>query len=219
MQWSWIFSGGTPEVSTETHPVVTYNQTGTYVVVLQAANSSGTNSNTKTAFIEVGSAPQKPIISASGNTLTVTNPQNQSIQWYFEDFIISGATLSTYQFEKQGDYKVSLITDNGCTIFSETFNTSSILSVDNAKTGLRMINLYPNPTGGNLNLTIEANENENLEIKIFDILGKLVHFEKASVLGATVSTHEINTGKLLKGMYLLQVSNGNELRTIKFVKN
>jgi PKD repeat protein len=51
--WSWSFPGGTPSTSTLQNPTVTYNTLGSYNVTLQATNSLGTNTITKTAYINV----------------------------------------------------------------------------------------------------------------------------------------------------------------------
>lgn len=54
--WQWTFEGGSPAVSLEQHPEVTYNTNGTYTVTLTAANSNGNGSITKTAYITVSDA-------------------------------------------------------------------------------------------------------------------------------------------------------------------
>lgn len=51
--WSWSFPGGTPASSTDSMPVVKYTSPGTYAVTLTAANSAGSNSKTKTAYVVV----------------------------------------------------------------------------------------------------------------------------------------------------------------------
>lgn len=51
--WSWTFDGGTPSASTAQNPSVTYNSLGTYNVSLTAINAEGTDTETKTAFINV----------------------------------------------------------------------------------------------------------------------------------------------------------------------
>lgn len=51
--WNWAFSGGTPASSTSQNPSITYNTVGTYPVTLTAANGSGNDSETKTAYITV----------------------------------------------------------------------------------------------------------------------------------------------------------------------
>ncbi|MDQ3051869.1 MAG: PKD domain-containing protein [Bacteroidota bacterium] len=55
--WSWTFPGGTPAASAIQNPVITYNVAGTYNVTLQATNSFGNNSLTKTTYITVATCP------------------------------------------------------------------------------------------------------------------------------------------------------------------
>ena len=51
--WSWIFSGGSPGTSNQKNPVVTYNYSGVYDVILIATNTSGSGTVTKTSYITV----------------------------------------------------------------------------------------------------------------------------------------------------------------------
>ncbi|MBO7652348.1 MAG: PKD domain-containing protein, partial [Bacteroidales bacterium] len=51
--WSWTFDGGTPATSTEQNPMVTYSESGLYTVTLVATNAYGSDTETKTAYINV----------------------------------------------------------------------------------------------------------------------------------------------------------------------
>jgi len=53
--WSWTFEDGGN--STDQNPVHTYNSAGTYTVVLTATNVYGSDTETKTAYVTVSSAP------------------------------------------------------------------------------------------------------------------------------------------------------------------
>jgi PKD repeat protein len=55
--WTWTFPGGTPAGSAVQNPVITYNTAGTYNVTLQAFNSFGNNTLTKTTYITVATCP------------------------------------------------------------------------------------------------------------------------------------------------------------------
>jgi PKD repeat protein len=62
--WAWTFTGGTPSSSTVQNPTgITYNAVGTYTVSLTATNSFGSDTETKTAYINV--------ITATCDTLNV----------------------------------------------------------------------------------------------------------------------------------------------------
>ncbi|MES2591811.1 MAG: M43 family zinc metalloprotease [Bacteroidota bacterium] len=54
--WNWVFQGGTPAVSTDSAPVITYNTPGVYTVSLTASNSSGSANVSKTAYVTVNSS-------------------------------------------------------------------------------------------------------------------------------------------------------------------
>jgi PKD repeat protein len=66
--WDWTFNGGTPSVSTDENPVITYNTPGTYTVTLVAANAAGTDTETKTDYINVS---EKPYCPSQGNTFSM----------------------------------------------------------------------------------------------------------------------------------------------------
>ncbi|MCK5776066.1 MAG: T9SS type A sorting domain-containing protein, partial [Bacteroidales bacterium] len=51
--WNWTFEGGTPASSTDQNPVVTYENNGTYTVILEVSNTNGSQELTKEAYINV----------------------------------------------------------------------------------------------------------------------------------------------------------------------
>ncbi|MFP4664620.1 MAG: PKD domain-containing protein [Bacteroidales bacterium] len=51
--WEWNFEGGTPATSTDQNPSVTYDTPGTYDVSLEAGNSYGADTETKSGYITV----------------------------------------------------------------------------------------------------------------------------------------------------------------------
>jgi PKD repeat protein len=52
--YQWDFPGGSPATSTAANPVITYPTAGQYPVTYTATNSAGSNTITKTAYINVG---------------------------------------------------------------------------------------------------------------------------------------------------------------------
>lgn len=74
------------------------------------------------------------------------------------------------------------------------------------------VNLYPNPAGDQLNVSLEGFENK-AEIRVYNLMGKLVMQQG---VGNTIT--QLNIAKLPAGIYLLNVNNGKETRAAKFVK-
>ena len=75
------------------------------------------------------------------------------------------------------------------------------------------LNLFPNPAGNQLNVWIEGVEKKT-EIKVYNLLGKLVMKQ-----GSTATLTQLNISKLPAGFYLVNVNDGKETRSAKFVKN
>jgi len=59
--WSWSFPGGTPATSSAQNPTVTYNTAGVYDVTLTASNSNGSDVQTYSGLISVGSGQGLPL--------------------------------------------------------------------------------------------------------------------------------------------------------------
>jgi len=118
--WQWTFTGGTPSSSTAQNPVVVYNTPGSYSVKLVVKNSSGSDSLTKTAYINV-SAP--PNITLSGNTAickgdstTITASGGGTYAWS------TGITTSGITVSPPATMPYTLVVSNGACKSDTTFN-------------------------------------------------------------------------------------------------
>lgn len=87
-------------------------------------------------------------------------------------------------------------------------NTASI-----ADTSFSNFNLYPNPTKGAFTLNFDMQNEEEVKLKLFDVRGMLVEEKRFSNTSSYFS-RKIQFYDIAKGLYLLQISNGN-LQTTK----
>ncbi len=72
----------------------------------------------------------------------------------------------------------------------------------------KKVSVYPNPSNGNINLDIDATENMNLDIKIYDLSGRVVWSSQKSIMAGS-NNIRINANDLASGSYVIQVlSNG-----------
>lgn len=84
---------------------------------------------------------------------------------------------------------------------------TNLLSVDIPSANSEIV-VYPNPTNNNLHI-------KNFKgkiLKVYDMLGKTYKVEYSSLNENTIT---VNTGKLIKGMYLLRL----DTKTMRFIKN
>ena len=96
--WDWSFPGGTPSASTEQNPTITYNTAGTYSATLVAGNISGSDSFTRTNYVNVsGDAMYNAEFYSDG----FESPSDFSSDWEIMNY------TSTYTWERNTSYKYS----------------------------------------------------------------------------------------------------------------
>ena len=84
--YSWSFPGGSPATSTAMHPSVSYGAPGSYAVTLTVTNAAGSNSVTKSSFVNIASALSMPLSQNFENAAfapsgwLVVNP-NTDVTW------------------------------------------------------------------------------------------------------------------------------------------
>ncbi len=117
--WQWSFPGGSPAVSTQQNPVVTYNAAGTYGASLTVENAWGSNEISQPDLITVNNTPTVNFNYAiNGNTVVFTNNtiNANNYSWAFNDGsgAISTDINPTFTFPGPGTYEVVLNATNGC---------------------------------------------------------------------------------------------------------
>lgn len=127
--WSWdVNNDGTPDYTTQ-NCVHTYSSAGTYTVNLTVSNCGGSDSEVKTTYITVGSAPTAAFsgVPTSGLyplTVSFTDSSTGSPTSWSWDFDNDGTPDSSDQnpttdFLVPGYYTVNLTATNGCGSDSE----------------------------------------------------------------------------------------------------
>ena len=69
--------------------------------------------------------------------------------------------------------------------------------------------IYPNPNTGLFTLSFTALQGNEAEIKVLDVLGKTVYYEK-SIITQNEYFKEIELGKITTGIYFVQVKEGEK---------
>ena len=131
--WNWSFPGGVPATSTEQNPTVVYNQAGEYPVTLIAENSNGTNTLTKTDYVQVSAVLPTAAFSTeiNGEIVSFINESiaATSYQWDLGDGNMSTLKYPTNDYNIDGFYDIKLIVNNGCG--ADTIVQTIIINPDN----------------------------------------------------------------------------------------
>jgi len=76
--------------------------------------------------------------------------------------------------------------------------------------------IYPNPNTGLFTLSFTALQGNEAEIKVLDVLGKTVYYEK-SIITQNEYFKEIELGKITTGIYFVQVKVGEKIINRKII--
>jgi hypothetical protein len=145
--------------------VATPSTTTTYTV--EGTNNCGTD--TEDITVTVLPTPTTPVITQTGNTLSVTLQAGETATWAYNGF--PAGTGSSITMQGDGIYLVTITNANGCESSNSGSYEMDVTSVQ--EIGLdALLNLYPNPTKGMF--TVEFGEHEGLQIDVTDALGRSV---------------------------------------------
>jgi hypothetical protein len=77
---------------------------------------------------------------------------------------------------------------------------------------LKEFSVYPNPTTGLLTLTLETiDENRPLQLKVYSLIGQEMYTETVLPFNG-VQKVQLDLTKFAKGIYMVEVSNGDKSR-------
>lgn len=198
---SWL--EGTTVVSTSKN----YSFTVTTNRTLKAKFVKKTYNITTSATPLIGGTTTGTGTYTYGKTITVKATANEG--YVFESWMQGGvvvATTKNYSFTVTGNrvLKAKFVKNNATTPVSER------------EQGTRLNNLefivYPNPFSEILN--IKSEKNQILELRFYDFSGKLIEIQP----GNNLNQIRINTAKLLRGEYILQVQTEKGIKTFKVFK-
>lgn len=211
-------------------PVTTSSYTtatkGSYNVVVSLNGVCSETSNT--VKLKVINNPT-PVITASGplnicNGDSVTFSTNTytgvTYQWQKNGIDIVGETNQTYTALVAGTYRVEQ-TATGCSKYTPKLKVTVVTcrkdGTDNADISEEIVvgdmQVFPNPFADKVNINITTSQNEQIEIRIVDVLGKEQH--KQFITSNTPT--EINT-QLPSGVYIITAVVNGELKTMRVMR-
>ena len=119
LTYNWFFEGGTPMISSDPSPTVSYADVGFFDVTLTVTNAAGSTEVVETDLIMVNLPPVADFElnynigeNSIALTNTSTNPANSS--WGFGDGMTSTDPNPNHAYLMDGTYLVTLIEENNC---------------------------------------------------------------------------------------------------------
>ncbi len=219
--WAWTFEGGSPPVSTDQNPTVTYSIPGKYDVKLEAGNPTfGTKVKTVDSLVVIHPLPNSAfsIEHLGGNTYQFHNTSigANSYMWDFPGGLPATSTEEspTVIFATTDTFTVTLSALNNCgaSILQKMLTTTSNTDDPAWAAGLR---LFPNPTGGVLRVEILEIPSEEVEFSLFDPMGRLLRRESRAFWGGPI-VQIFDLSSCSSGLFALRIRAG-EQSTVRWV--
>lgn len=203
---SWDLGNG--NTSSANNPTATYTTAGSFTVMLESESGVGCKAS-KSRTIVINDIPDSDFTFESAKTgdgrmrFTPISPNGTGdYKWIYGD----GGTstdkgVHNYVYTSDfGLFKVTLIINNDGCVSTTTKDVSiNVLSVRDAVE--RNLNVYPNPTAGNITIDVENVEGVTA-IKVVDLLGKVVAEQTTN---SATTTYGFNLAEQAAGIYLVQV--------------
>lgn len=173
--------------------------------------------------------PAAPAFHATFNELSLNDPallpNNYSLQWYQDGYIIPGATEEIFCINTPGTLLYTLeVTDHdtGCSnYFSIGVTYAAGYNCATASGELAAMNasllVYPNPAKSRVTLAFETQGPEEIRLTLTDATGRSV-YEADLVLTGGAYSHEIDLAGFNNGFYLLKLQKGSEMVVRKLLK-
>ncbi len=162
--WTWLFTGGNPTSSTIQNPTVLYNTPGVYNVTLTAANSAGSDSETKQGYIVVTEEVVSPVADFTANITNGNAPLTVNFQdlssntptawsWSFSGGNPINSTVQnpTVIYNTPGVYNVTLTASNSAGSDTETKQSYIVVTEEVVSP---VADFTANITNGNAPLTV-----------------------------------------------------------------
>ena len=122
--YSWTFAGGSPNISSDPNPVISYATAGTYDVTLNVTNADGSNQIVQTSFITINEIPAITLAnstnpstcSAGDGSIQIGGSATGIVSWTGASSGNSGNTTLPFLIPNlaAGSYTVSFLSSLGC---------------------------------------------------------------------------------------------------------
>ncbi len=150
-------------------------------------------------------APAQPSISIAGSDLVSTT--GVTYQWYLNGDLLAGASNQTYTPSQSGVYVVRVTDSNGCVYAYSSGYVFALSTGIDALSIKNSIYVFPNPSTGLVNINAGVLGNENYNVIITDMFGKILLNDK--------NVNAVDMSELSNGLYLVTITSESGLTVTK----
>lgn len=192
---------------------------GQYTISYHLVDSSLCSDSMAVVF-NVQNPPQIQSISTQVDHQTVrfesVNNNVTTYRWDFGDGESSTGAKPLHRYAKLGTYNVSLQVDNACSMDKDSILVNiQVIATNDVDSDDDVLSLYPNPATDQVLVKCEQCSFENMIIKMIDLSGKTVYYNKFESVNPTVM---LPLAGLPSGSYIVSFVFENKVIQKKLVK-
>jgi hypothetical protein len=209
--YQWLVNGVDVGVNSSTYTTTSLANSDQVYCILNSSEvcTTGNPDSSNVITMVIYPTPATPVITQNFDTLVSSAPYGN--QWYYSNTLLSGATNQTYVPIDTGNYFVIVTDSNGCV--SDTSNIIHYLNVgisnDAPYTGFI---IYPNPNNGTFTIQLNSDVNEDIELRILNVLGETV-IDKKIVSQKT----DIDISDFAVGVYFAKIFTAHHSSIVKML--
>lgn len=201
---SWTWSTG------DTGSSIKVNQAGNYSVI--GITKDGCIIQSEVYELKASPKPEQPLVIWANHNTLMTSEAYYSYQWFLDGKKLIGATQRFYTIADSGMHSVEVSNEAGCKSLSKDFIVISSVDDD----FINGMAIYPNPVSSLLNISFNLEEQSNVEIVIFDLLGQEIVTEKLLNLSGK-NIHTMDLSRISKGTYFIQIIAGTSSKLERII--
>lgn len=212
--FEWSFPGGVPAMSTNEHPVISYESAGVYDVTLIATSFAGKDTMEMESYISSYTTPiadfEYDALSEFEYSFENLSVDGDAYFWDFGDGATTSEANPVHVYNEPGTYKIVLTVTNQC---GEVTHEDEILIVETSIVNeleiIEEIIVFPNPNSGVFTISLKSLASEKLDVKIVNMLGQVVLKDSFQVnSGANIKS--IRLEETISGIYMLLIQNEDQ---------
>ncbi len=216
----WKFHDGT--TSNIKNQSYNYTTPGNYLVTLYVLDSANQVLDSNQQTIVVNSSPQAAFTMdrTDSNTFILKDLSTNKlyINWRFGSNQSSTAAQVNYKIAGQTSVPFKLIAFSQNLCSDTAFGTMDYWPLGmNEKSKLHVFDVFPNPFQNKLSIKFANLKDQELNVKIFDILGNCVFEQKSLPIKFGQVETELHLNALKAGVYLLEIKGEEGTESLKII--
>ena len=144
-----------------------------------------------------------------------STPKSRRAAAGFSNIALNYSLNDEYPIAGNNYYRLKMIDNDGTFKYSDVI----LIKVEETKINNSIINIYPNPTNGKLNIVYQAGSQQKIDLNVFNVIGQSM-LNLIVDLNIGIHTLEVDAAEYAKGLYIIKINNINsgEKFNAKFMK-